>query len=102
MTIKAKNIYESHPARTNPVTELADAFGASLGQRLAGCVQEDGKINVNWMFNVLKKPYEWILISHASFLLTSVSFTRAYSLLTLNTSALSPNVTQRPGSTDKA
>ena len=39
VTIKAKNIYESHLARANPVI----AFKASLGQRLDGCVGEDGK-----------------------------------------------------------
>lgn len=43
VTIKAKNIYESHPVRTDPVTELTDAFGGSLGQRLAGWDLEDGK-----------------------------------------------------------
>ena len=64
MTIKAKYIYESHSARTNPVTELADAFGASLGHRLACHVQEDGKYMRSGCLTCLKdKDSETLMLT---------------------------------------
>lgn len=59
---------------TDSVTQLADAFEASLGH---GLRPGGWKINENGMFNMWKKtePHEWILMFfHSDFYLTHTAY----------------------------